>query len=191
MPLSNPLSSNPAPGSLDRIQRVSSIFHALMTLLLPGLPLLMGLGWALVPDASTGAGLGIFMEISEGEPLTPLNRATGFIASLVPLSLILYGIWHLRGLFALYASGEILGTANAARLRALAITLILWLPVQFIGDALVSLAVSIDNPPGERFVALSLSSHDFAISLIGAIALVISWVMVEAARAAEDSASIV
>jgi len=191
MPFSNPLSSDPTPRSLDRIQRVSGVLHIVLTLLLPGLPLLMGLGWALVPDTSVGAGLGIFMEIGEGETLTPLDRVAGFVASLIPLSLILYGIWHLRGLFALYARGEILGAANAARLRALAMTLILWLPAQLIGDALISLALSIDNPPGERFVALSLSSDDFAIPLIGAIALVISWVMVEAARTAEDNASII
>ncbi len=191
MPFSNPLSSAPTPKSLDRIQRVSGVLHTLLTLLLPGLPLLAGLGWALAPDETISSGFGMFMEMSEGETLTQLDRAAGFIASLVPLSLVLYGVWHLRGLFALYARGEILGVANAARLRALAMTLILWLPMQFIGDALISLALSIDNPPGERFVALSLSSDDFAITLIGAVALVISWVMVEAARAAEDNASII
>jgi|GEM_PF-340873 len=179
------------PASLARIQRVSGVLHTVLTLLLPGLPLLLGLGWALVPDGSTGASFGIFMGVGAGRELSLLDRSAGFVASLVPLSVILYGVWHLRGLFGLYASGRILGTANAGRLRALAVTLILWLPAQFVGDALVSLALSIDNPPGQRFIALNLSSHDFAITMIGAVALVISWVMVEAARAAEDSASIV
>lgn len=191
MPLSTHASLNPTPKGLERIQRFSSILHTLLTLLLPGLPLLLALGWALVPDANVGASFGIFMGVGEGEELTLLDRFAGFIASLVPLSLILYGVWNLRALFGLYARGEILGTENASRLRALAMTLILWLPAQFVGDAVVSLALSIDNPPGERFIALNLSSHDFAITMIGAIALVISWVMVEAARAADDSASII
>lgn len=191
MPRLQPADINLTAPGLHRIQRVSRILHTLLTLLLPGLPVLMGLGWALVPDAAVGASFGIFMGVGEGEDLTLLDRGAGFIASLIPLSVILYGVWHLRALFALYANGEILGTANAGRLRALAMTLILWLPAQFVGDALVSLALSIDNPPGERFIALNLSSNDFAVTMIGAIALVISWVMVEAARAADDSASII
>ncbi|MEP0067830.1 DUF2975 domain-containing protein [Pyruvatibacter sp.] len=191
MPLPQPTSTSPATRGMHRIQRVSGILHMLLSLLLPGLPLLMGLGWALVPDATVGASFGIFMGVGEGEELTLLDRGAGFIASLLPLSVILYGVWHLRALFGLYADGEILGTANAGRLRALAMTLILWLPAQFVGDAVISLALSIDNPPGERFIALNLSSNDFAITMIGAIALVISWVMVEAARAADDSASII
>jgi len=178
---------------LARIQRASAWLHLVLTALLPGIPLLLALGWALIPDAQLGDSLGLkMMPGAQLGPLTLLDRTMGFGASLLlPTGIILYGVWHLRALFGLYAQGIILGPDNAERLRALAMTLILWMPAQMLGDIVVSLAMSLDNAAGERFVAISLSSNDVAIALVGAVALVISWVMVEAARAAEDSASII
>lgn len=180
------------PSRLLHIQRASGWLQLVLTALLPGIPLLLALGWALIPDAQVGDGLGLkMMPDAQPGPLTPLDRLAGFIASLLPTSVVLYGVWHLRGLFRLYASGTILGAQNAERLRALALTLLIWIPAQMLGDVLVSLALSLDNAAGERFIAISLNSSDLSITLVGAVALVISWVMVEAARAADDNASIV
>lgn len=180
------------PDRLARIQRFSTILKTILTIVLPLLPLVAGIGWAIVPDIQIGQAIGIMMVgDSHPGPLTTLDRVAGFATSLVPLSVIMYGVWNLRELFSLYAAGQILGPQNATLLRALAMTLIAWVPAQALGDILVSLALSIDNAVGERFVAITMSSNDIAIALIGMVALVISWVMVEAARAAEDSASIV
>ncbi|MGX1198472.1 DUF2975 domain-containing protein [Parvibaculum sp. MBR-TMA-1.3b-4.2] len=176
-----------------RIRRVSRIMEWVLLATILALPVLLAIGWAMV-DRPGGDGLladFVSREIAGNGPLSVQDRVLGFLASLVPLSVILIGLRHLRALFSQYSDGTIFGPANARHFRGLAIALLCWVPAQFVGDALASLAVSLDNAPGHRFISLGLSSSDLALTLIGATVLILSWVMVEAAEIADDNARII
>ena len=56
---------------------------------------------------------------------------------------------------------------------------------------LLSVVLTMGNPPGERALVLSFSSNELALLFLGGCLLVISWVMAESSRLADDNAQIV
>ena len=53
------------------------------------------------------------------------------------------------------------------------------------------LAFTLTNPPGERQLAITLSSNDYIALIVGGVLLAVAWIMVEASRIAEEHASFV
>ena len=59
--------------------------------------------------------------------------------------------------------------------------------VQPLSQALMSVAISWDNPPGQRVLNIAISSNDYALVLGALVFVAIARVMTEAARAAEEN----
>jgi cell division protein FtsX len=62
---------------------------------------------------------------------------------------------------------------------------------QVLGRALMSVALTLDNAPGQRVLSLSFGSDDFVLLLLGAVLVAVARVMVVAARAAEENRAFV
>ncbi len=60
-----------------------------------------------------------------------------------------------------------------------------------LGNALFSLALSIDMPEGQKHLVFRLGSDEVWIGLTGAMVLVTAWIMGEAAAMAEENKSFV
>lgn len=162
------------------------------SLLLAIIPLAVALYW--LSFNSIDWSLPRVIEDLNTQPLKPVTAATlliGFAVTMLPASLLMYGFSQLRKLFRLYSLGNIFTTANCICLRNLSIALLAWTPVRMLFDALISVALTISNPPGQRFLSISIEERELTTLFLGFIFLVVAWVMGEACRLQDENAGIV
>lgn len=95
-------------------------------------------------------------------------------------------IYFLIRLFGLYEKAEIFTEGSVKCLRSLG-SLIIWLfAAGIVQQPLMSIALTLHNPPGQRIIRLGLSSDDITILLIGIVVVLIAWVMEEGRKLQEE-----
>lgn len=154
--------------------------------LLTAVPLLLAfapLWW--VAMLLGGPNEGSVMHLLETE-LTSAVRTRLVAAMLIPVLVSLAVLWQVWQLFGEYRRGRVFSAASLAHLRRFSWALVGLALVQPLSRVLMSVAISLDNPPGHRHLVVSFSSNDFAVLLLGLVFVAIARVMVEAARAAEE-----
>lgn len=174
----------------DRTRRItvlSAVTKHLCSFLLIALPLGLAAFWLVFaePDpARFGPGFAM-------GPDTPLERGLGLGLSLIPLAIALFALVNLRRLFSFYAAGVYFTPATVRCFTNMAWTLVAATPAGILTGAALSVALSYDNPAGQRELAISLSSAQLTMLLTGIVLLVISWVMADAVRLQEENAAFV
>lgn len=119
--------------------------------------------------------------------LTPIKRVALACLTAVLFTPALVALWTARGLFARYGRGAVFSTQNARAIRRIGTALLAGTGLAILGRTLAVLILTYDNPPGERSLAVSLASHDLLLALLGALLLVVGWVMAEATRQADEN----
>ncbi|MDJ0825208.1 MAG: DUF2975 domain-containing protein [Rhodobacter sp.] len=129
--------------------------------------------------------------LEPGAQIVPATRFAAAAVGAVPVLATIYALGHMSALFGLYAKGETLTPPCARHIRRIGAGLLAVAALQFLTRPAQVALVSLANPPGERVLAISLGSADWALVLAGGLLLTIGWVMGEAARIAEDHQAIV
>ena len=119
--------------------------------------------------------------------LPTISRVLGFLVSMVPAGVLIYGLARLRRLFRLYEVGDIFSADAARCLRQFAVAVMLQALLRPITGAALSVIMTFHNPPGERMLSLTIGSGEFAALLLGGLLLVIAWIMGEGARMADEN----
>jgi hypothetical protein len=123
--------------------------------------------------------------------ISPMTRVFGGLVVALPAGVLIYGLWQARGLFDSFARGEVFSETSARRLQVFAMSVFaqaLLGPLMVVG---LSLAFSMTNPPGQRFVALTLSMQDYMAVIVGGILWAITHAMREGTRLSDENASFV
>lgn len=132
-----------------------------------------------------------FPALPSGTELTPAKStqviALGAIA-LVPITMALL---QMRALFARYRRGEILTLPCARHIFRAGQALVLLAMAQLVILPLQVIALTADNPSGDRHIIINFSSETLWLLLSGGLLIVVGWVMVEATRAAEENAGFI
>nr|WP_316644123.1 DUF2975 domain-containing protein [uncultured Roseateles sp.] len=119
------------------------------------------------------------------------NRLLGAAASLLPALVALFVLWQVWSLFGAYGQGQIFTPASVLRLKRVAQGMLCLPLAQPLSVALVGLALTMDNPVGERALILNVHWHDYLALLFGLIMLAIASVMGEAVRVADENAEFI
>ncbi len=170
-----------------KIRRASLVFQKFITALMALLPLTVLSMWAFVDLETLKLGL---TEAQVG-PLTTFERWLAATLSLIPLSVALIVLFNLRRLFGLYAQGQIFEASNVRCFRNMGWALVAIVPTNILFNSALSVLLSFDRAVGERMLALTVSSDGIWIAIVGAVIVIISWVMAEAAELSQDNAAIV
>lgn len=120
-------------------------------------------------------------------PLSNFTRALAALASLLLAGICLYALSILIHLFRNYEKGEIFTLNNARCYQKLGYCLFYWVLGGMVYGGLLSVILSFNNPPGERIFMLSFGSMDFLTIICGFIVMIISWVMKEGHRIADEN----
>ncbi len=157
----------------------------MFTIVLVLIPVVNASLWAFInvlPGTMQEAVLPAFARI----PLPGMARMLGFIVALVPASVIMYATVVLIRLFRLYEAGQIFRPANVHCFRSLSRTLVAWCAANIISGSLMSIALTLHHPPGQRMISVGLGSPDITALLVGLVLGVIAWVMEEGCKLQED-----
>lgn len=119
--------------------------------------------------------------------MTLLKRIGLLVLFALPVSAMLYGLWHVRLLLAAYERGEIFTMTAADHIRRIGLVMAIYALGSVIIYTLATVLLTYDNPVGERQLAVSLSSNTYLSLLLGGLLIVIGWVMREAARLADEN----
>jgi hypothetical protein len=172
--------------NLVRIQNVSGKFSALFSFLIICTPVSILLFWLFFNSIPASFKGDLPLSINDTLPLLTLTLA--FFVCMIPGSVTVYALLTLKELFKLYENAVVFSAANVKCFRRLGYTMIIWVLAKIISTSLLSIVLSFNNPPGERQLVVQFSSTDIATLVIGAIVLVISWVMNEACKLNEEQA---
>lgn len=177
----------PAPpdAALRRHAQTARVLIALGAALLLSLPL----GVLLSPEGLAGETAGLL-----GMPSQPLDEAARWrtaLVSLLPVACGLYALRQLWLLFGEYLRGRVFHQAAQRALVRFAWTVLAGALALPFARALISVAASMGNPPGQRFVTLSLYWHDGLLVLLGLVLVSIAHVMLQAQRIADENAGFV
>ena len=177
-------------GNLDRIRRVSRALRVYCTVAIaltpPGLAALWVTFDAWAPGLPAVTRYGPFP--------TPMPAGTlllAFAVTMLPGGVAMWGFGRLRRLFGLYAVGTIFAAENARCLRGFAVSVIVLALLEPVARALLSVVLSMHNPPGQRVLELSIGWSQVPTLFLGLVLLVIAWIMDEGRVMAEDQAQIV
>lgn len=185
--LPSPLPSGPLARRLKNLSRAVQGLSLLAMPVLVAVPVLLLLSpetlLSLGRDPVAGTNL---LHLAHG-PLTLAMRTRMAAVSGLTVATGLWLLWHLWRLFGEYRQGAVFSPRALASLRRFAWGMLALALVQPLSGALMSVAVSWDNPPGQRLVMVALSSNDYALLLGALVFLAIARVMTEAARVAEEN----
>ena len=120
-------------------------------------------------------------------PISLKTRVIGFVVSLIPALIVLYIIGKLIKLFKNYQKGVIFSLENVNIYKKLAYSLYIWVIAKILYDALITLVLSFNNPPGHRLIMITFQSPSILAIAIGTIILMISYVMNEALELSEEN----
>lgn len=178
---------------MENTQRIISVSRKLRITckgLIICLPVIYALLWTFF-NQLYGMGPLVPLPVRVDHYLPPLTRFLAFLADMIPLGVMIYGLRKLEGLFRLYEHGLIFTEQHVRYFRSLGRTLIVWVGCDVVRNSLLSMVLTLDKPPGQRVITVGLGSADFAAIFVGIVVLIISWVMDEGRKIQEEQALIV
>ncbi|MFG1278135.1 DUF2975 domain-containing protein [Xanthobacter autotrophicus] len=184
------MSPPPLDPRLDRVVRLGRAL-SLATLVVVVLLVTSGLGIWLRPalvEQMVVPRLGL---AGHQVALDGASLCAGLVISAVPLGILAYGLLQVRQIFRDFGRGELISQMLAHRLERFGAAVAVQGLISPFTSAALSVALTLGNPPGERALAVSLSSHDVVAVIVGLLIIGVGAVMREAARIAEENASFV
>ena len=145
----------------------------------------------LIPDWTRNLLLARLGQAGQGLSLSPGHLITAAAITAVPVGVLLFGLWQVRALFLKFADGQVFTLASARLLRDFAGSVLAQAVLGPLSSTALMLAFTLNNPPGNRQLVITLSSQDYLALIVGGVLLAVSWVMVEATRIADENASFV
>ncbi len=184
---------------MKKIQKISSHLLWIFNLLLIAIPLLCIIRWIFMSAKTRGVfsmanfffvgTLDKTIQTPEGfvtlstVSWTPMLQLLGFGADIIGLLPYLSSLFILKEIFKNYQKREIFSMRNAILYRRLGILFLLdALLIQSLSETLMVLAVTFTNPPGHRYLTVSLGTPNLTSLFYGILVIVVSWVMLEASK---------
>ncbi|MCG8553290.1 MAG: DUF2975 domain-containing protein [Desulfobacterales bacterium] len=119
-------------------------------------------------------------------PLPLPIRLAGLAVTMIPVSIMIYGITTLIQLFRLYQCGKIFQAENVACLKRLSGTILVLGVTGIITDSLLSVVLTLHHPPGEHMITFGLTDKDITLFILGYVLMTIARVMQEGCRLQQE-----
>ena len=177
--------------NLETIQRHSRRLTLLCTVVLVALPPLYVAYWLafnhLTPDMTEPA----LAQLPVDGPLDLGQRLMVLAVTALPVAAMWGGVRALRTLFRRYAEGLVFSAESADCLRRFGFYCVAYAGASILTVPLLSLGLTLGNPPGQRLLSIGLEGSDLTALFLGAIIAVVARVLGEAARLNDDLTGIV
>ncbi len=177
---------------LERLSAVSRILAWVCLALMIALPCWVIAGWLSFETwgSTMASRLGIARDYVIPTTLVPQQIALGIAVTMAPVGTLIFGLWNLRKLLVGFGAGHIFTLDNTHHLKVFAWSVLLVIVLQFFTDGLLSVVLTLNNPPGQRILALGVSSDQVVAFFFGAVFVLIAKVLDEGRKLADENASI-
>ncbi len=102
------------------------------------------------------------------------------LIAMIPGGIIMLATKYLTGLFSLYENKIFFSAENINYIKKLGKLVIIWSFTDIFMNTLMILAISMNNPPGQRLLSIGVGTFQFSTLFIGSAIILISLVMDEA-----------
>ncbi|MEN3952870.1 DUF2975 domain-containing protein [Iodidimonas sp. SYSU 1G8] len=143
--------------------------------------------WFATPAGTLLAQMGVRFERAGGLGLGV--RLMGFAVCLIPLGVLIHGLFGARRCFRAFASGRIFSPEAVSGLRTLAIAVAVSTILKPLAGAALSMVLS--GGPGGRVLSFNVGSDTLVALIFAGTVAVIAWVMAEAIEIADENAQFV
>lgn len=127
-------------------------------------------------------------------PVSMLSTSTkilAFLVCLIPNVFTVLALYFLANLFRLFEGMEFFSQHSVGALRRIGFSLLAGQLTFPIYTALLSLTLTISNPPGQRVIAAHFGAAEFNWTALAIVIIVISWIMDEGRKLQEEQAATV
>ncbi|MBP6013731.1 MAG: DUF2975 domain-containing protein [Alphaproteobacteria bacterium] len=107
------------------------------------------------------------------------------------VALLAVALWSIAKLFTEFSKGAIFVPETGVYLRRAGLYLLVFAALAPVFRAMIGVIVTMANPPGERALSISFSSHEVILGLIAALLVMLGHIMAEASDIADDNSRIV
>lgn len=118
--------------------------------------------------------------INDTTPFSLIHRMIILIINFLPLSITVLICHKLSRLFRLYEQGKLFEEENIKLIRSISIIMIIGEGIQFLYQPLMSIALTYNNPIGQRVAGMSIGTTNATTLIIAFIILIASWIVKEA-----------
>jgi len=115
-----------------------------------------------------------------------LNQLFGFLITMIPMGFVMAILYSLARLFRLYQHGYIFTGENVCLIRRMAYLMLTAQLAKPVFDILISINMTIHNPPGERvMLLLNYTTMNLGLIITSFLILMIAYVMDEGRKLKE------
>ena len=176
---------------MKKIQRTSHLLHILFKTLCWSMPFVTAylILFNIEGMLNWGAWSSIISSTTIHNPssYSLIHRLIILAIQLLPLSITVMIFNKLSKLFGLYEKGNLFDEENIKLIKGISIYMILGELIQLIYQPLMTVALSFNNPAGERFASITLGTTNVSTLITAFIILVASWILKEANQLKLDS----
>ena len=177
----------------NRLSRILAWIYLVGLAILP-----LGIGWLILnlewvvhhPPLVTLMPASIMDGLPLPETFSIESRLAVLTACALPAGLTAAVLWNLSRFFSGLARGAIFTPESVRRIRRVGLCMLVRVCAAPFTGALMTLALTLDNPPGQHMISLSMDSKDLS-ELITALTLLVAARVLDQGRALHEDAQLV
>jgi hypothetical protein len=184
------MQSVPARATADKLVRISRAMTWITTVGM-GLIVVLMVAGAFIPSWTRNLLLARLGETGAKLPVTPVEQALAGLIIAVPVGVLVWGLWHVRAMFCDFAQGRVFTATVAHHLQRFGVAALAQTLLGPLTATALALALSLGNPPGQRYLVIAFSINDYLALIVGGVLVAVAAAMREAARLADENAGFV
>ncbi len=174
----------------SKIKRISTRLYGVFlafTILIPLVTVGFWVFYNILPENLISASIKVKTGFPMPHEITLQQKMLGLTVSLVPLALKMSAMLTIMQLLKLYRAGKVFSGAHVACFKKLGRFLVYYTLAGVAESTGIVLVMTMNNPPGKKMLSIGFSSDDLTLLVVAAIVLMISWIMDEGRKLAEEN----
>ena len=119
--------------------------------------------------------------------LSMQTRLISIFVSLLYSLILMRALILLMTLFNRYKNGDIFTQENTQLYKKLGFSVFYWIIAGVLYNAVMTVVLSFNNPPGQRILSVSFTGVDLLSLFVGFLIVMVSWVMQEAYKIRDEN----
>jgi len=179
----------------NRMRKTCTLISAFALFIIVAIPVFMVAFWINPMDFKFGSHQVLQDLVLEGyvaaDDFSLTDKLAGFVITAMPAGMLVLAAFFIQRLMRLFATGAYITHRSVRFLRGIALSLMAFAPATILADTLLVLALTYDNPPGQRLLSIGIGGEEVIAFLIGALLWMITRAFEVEKERAEEHASIV